>query len=69
MSDILVYWTCPRCGTDHKAHLNIDSHVRCEEVDCWWNGPIDDSVEYTDAGGILTSAKTKKINRLFAAVG
>jgi hypothetical protein len=67
MNDIPIYWTCPRCGNEHKAHLNIDEHLMCQEIDCWWRGPLDDSVIYESAYGDLKSLAKLKIDILIEA--
>lgn len=67
MSDIPIYWTCPACGSEHKAHRNIDEHLMCQEIDCWWRGPLDDSVVYESLYGNLKSLAKIKLDRIIGA--
>ena len=67
MNDILIYWTCPACGSEHKAHRNIDEHLMCQEIDCWWRGPLDDSVVYESHPGGLKSLAKIRLDRIIGA--
>jgi hypothetical protein len=39
----------------------------CQEIDCWWRGPLDDSVVYESLYGDLKSLAKIKLDRIIGA--